>query len=124
MLNNDDDLLQRAQQHLDHQRRNEKKSSDEISSLKKIINQAVKKIKETQPLKVDEISIAWRKINEPVINDCTENVKYKNGFIHVTISNLVVKNEIENFRADELLTKLQAELPQYILRGIKVKTGK
>jgi hypothetical protein len=71
----------------------------------------------------DAYVAAWLNINEASVRDATLDVKYYNGYLHITVSNPALKTELASFLAAPLLANLRQELPRVNLRGLKFRCG-
>ncbi|TWU29916.1 DUF721 domain-containing protein [Bythopirellula polymerisocia] len=70
-----------------------------------------------------EQEVAWQAVVGPELSSITQFSKLRGGTMNVTVANSLLMQELI-FRKEELLTRLQAELPAAGIRHLRFKVGK
>ena len=91
----------------------------------KLLKSLIKEVRGNLPAKgaSESLLLAWQEVGGEDIAVATIKVEMRNGFVNVVMDNHILKQEIESFRHEQLLSGLRQRFPEKIIRGIRVKIG-
>lgn len=85
------------------------------------LKEAIDKLLSTYNIasKMDEISIQkeWEKLMSPAIVKRTQNIRLKNGMLHVQIESSVLRHEL-GFMKDKIINKFNKQLGKRVVKEI------